>query len=371
MIEISRKADCSGCHACQNACPSKCITMKEDEQGFLYPDINTDKCVNCGICERVCHMKQTNNTRIPAKAYAGWNKDLRERMNSSSGGMFVAIAKQVIAEGGTVYGAAFDKEYNVNHVRVDTLDGLEALQTSKYVQSLIGNCYAEAKDDLDNGKRVLFTGTPCQIAGFKAFLRKDYDNLICQDIMCHGVPSPKFWRKYLKELKPGKITDIQFRDKSKGWHGYRVRIDGENCHVFDEFNKNTYMRAFIADASLRPSCYECHYKHLQFAGDYVLADFWGVSEVFPELDDDKGTSLILINSEKGEKIISSLKEFADIKEVDIDKAVKKNGPAINGAAMNEKNVALFNNIDNMTVHRIVEKYIRGSFWNRVRNKLKK
>lgn len=371
MLEINRKADCSGCHACQSACPSNCITMQEDEQGFLYPKINADLCVNCGLCERVCHMNRSDNTSIPSKAYAGINKDTNERMNSSSGGIFIAIAKRIIAEGGSVYGAAFDDNYNVKHIRATTIDELHSLQTSKYVQSIIGDCYTDAKKDLEDGQKVLFTGTPCQIAGLKAFLKRDYEKLLCQDIMCHGVPSPKFWQKYLRELNPGKITDIQFRDKSKGWHNYRVRIDAEKCHVFDEFNKNTYMRAFIADASLRPSCYACHYKHLHFTGDYVLADFWGVAEAFPEMDDDKGTSLILMNSPKAEMILSAIEDQVDLKEIEIEKAVKKNGPAVNGAAMNEKNTALYNNIDNMTVHRIVEKYIRGSLWNRVKNKLKK
>ena len=371
MIEISNKGDCTGCHACQSKCPQNCILMKEDEQGFLYPFVDKQKCINCGICEQVCHIKAVDNTRIPKVAFAGRNTDDYSRMKSSSGGIFIAIAKYIIDNGGSVYGAAFDEKYRVVHIRATSAEDISRLQTSKYVQSIIGNCYELAKKDLDDGRLVLFTGTPCQIGGLKAFLQKEYDNLLCQDIMCHGVPSPKLWSKYLRELNPGTIHNIEFRNKSEGWSHYKVNIDAEKCHVYDEFNKNTYMRAFIADASLRPSCYSCHYKHLQYAGDYVLGDFWGVSELCPELDDDKGTSLILINSEKGKKIISYLGDMVVLREVNITEAIQKNGAAINGAGINDKNKMLFENIDKMSVHTIVEKYIRGSIWNRIRNKLKK
>lgn len=371
MIEIKDKSNCTGCHACMCICPRKCIEMREDPQGFRYPYVDKVKCIECGLCESVCHMKKDVHTIDGSSAFAAINKDESERMRSSSGGIFIETAKWVISRGGSVYGAALNTDNEVTHIRVTDSEHLSRLQTSKYVQSIIGNAYFDAKRDLEDGMDVLFTGTPCQIGGLKSFLKKDYENLFCQDIMCHGVPSPKLWRKYLEELNIGRIKEIRFRDKSEGWSHYHVTIEGEKAIMFDEFNKNEFMRAFIADASLRPSCYNCHYKNMHYEGDYLLADFWGISEVCPEMDDDKGVSLIIINNPKGERLINEIKAKLDIKKVDIDKALSNNDAAINGAAMNEKNIALFDNIDKMTVHQIVEKYIRGSVFRRIINKLKR
>ncbi|WP_408071402.1 Coenzyme F420 hydrogenase/dehydrogenase, beta subunit C-terminal domain [Butyrivibrio sp. JL13D10] len=369
MVNIENKADCTGCHSCMTVCPRRCITMASDKQGFKYPIVNADDCINCKLCDKVCHMKRDDLRSKPYKAYAAKNNNENERMSSSSGGIFVAVAKWVIGKGGSVYGAAFDEKFRVHHVRVTKEEDLEQLQTSKYVQSDIENTYIQAIADLEDDKYVLFTGTPCQIGGLKSFLNKEYDKLILQDIMCHGVPSPKLWSKYIKELGIGEIKKICFRDKSDGWSEYHVKIEGTKKNIYDVFNKNTYMRAFIADASLRPSCYNCRYKHLDYAGDYILADFWGVSSICPEMNDNKGVSLFLVNSTKGERLFDVIKGQVEFKEVDLNSALSKNGAAINGAAMNEKNKALFEHIDDMTVHGIVEKYIRGSLWNRVKNKL--
>lgn len=371
MIQIVDKAKCTGCHACLNICPRSCIEMKEDEQGFKYPEVDSVNCVDCGMCEQVCHMTKSDITSQPTEAYGAKNKDLEERMNSSSGGIFALMAKWILDRGGSVYGAAFNKDYEVEHIRVTDKKDLKKLQTSKYVQSIIGKTYSEVRDDLLADKYVLFTGTPCQIAGLKVFLRKDFDKLFCQDIMCHGVPSPKLWKKYLNELNAGVIKRISFRDKAEGWADFHVVIEGQKRSVSDVFNKNTYMRAFLADASLRPSCYNCHYKNLEYAGDFCLGDFWGIEEFCPEINDNKGVSLLLINTSKGKELLDKVRDNIELKDVPTEAARVKNGAAVNGAAMNEKNTALYNNIDNMTVHRIVEKYIRGSFLNRVKNKLKK
>ncbi len=370
MIKINDKGNCTGCHACSSICPGKCIQMAEDEQGFLYPQVDEARCVDCGLCEKACHMLADNTLPTPKTAFAAKNKNEKERLDSSSGGIFIAIAKWIIINDGVVYGAAFTPDFEVEHLRVTELSGLYKLQTSKYVQSRIGDAYSNVKNDLEAGRYVLFTGTPCQIGGLRSFLGSDYEKLYCQDIMCHGVPSPKLWRKYLKEQK-GNVKEVLFRDKSKGWSHYRVVIKTDRTVISDEFNKNTYMRAFIADASLRPSCYSCHYKNLQYAGDYVLGDFWGVADHCPEMNDDKGVSLVLITTEKGKTILDTVIDDIEIREVVLEDALLKNAAAVSGARMNEKNVLLFDNIDKKTVHQIVEKYIRGSFFHRVMNKLER
>ena len=335
MIEIKDKKDCCGCHACVSVCAKHCITMPADKEGFLYPVVDKDACTDCGLCEKVCPIINQSEPRKPLKVYAAKNKDEEIRRQSSSGGIFTLLAEKVINEGGVVFGARFDEEWNVIHAWTDTIEGIAAFRGSKYVQSTIGDTYREAREFLKQGRKVLFSGTPCQIAGLKKYLRKEYDNLLTVDVVCHGVPSPLVWRRYLDETREqlraqrgvGKnsvpssmeelpvITGISFRDKTNGWkkYGFRLRYAAseaaentvsdsairEEKELLQPFTDNIFMRGFLANLYLRPSCYVCAARSGKSGSDISIADFWGVQNFYPEFDDDKGVGLILINSERG------------------------------------------------------------------------
>ena len=335
MIELKDKKDCCGCHACATICAKHCITMQADEEGFLYPIVNKEACTDCGLCEKVCPVINQSEPRKPLKVYAAKNKNEEIRRQSSSGGIFTLLAEKVINEGGVVFGARFDEEWNVVHSWADNIEGIAAFRGSKYVQSTIGDTYREAKDFLKQGRQVLFSGTPCQIAGLKKYLRKDYDNLLTVDVVCHGVPSPLVWRTYLDETRKqlraergvGKntvssslnelpvITGISFRDKTNGWKKYGFRLcyaaseaasnsvsasaTNEEKEMLQPFSDNLFMQGFLANLYLRPSCYACAARSGKSGSDISIADFWGIQNYYPEFDDDKGVGLILVNSEKG------------------------------------------------------------------------
>ncbi len=342
MINIISKFDCCGCGACVQACPKHCISFSEDEQGFLYPCISPDLCIDCNLCEKVCPvLNQASPFRL-SEVYAAKNPDENVRQASSSGGIFTLLAEDVLSRGGVVFGARFDEAWNVVHDYVKDVESLSAFQGSKYVQSRIGDSFERAKDFLSQGREVLFSGTPCQIAALKLFLRKEYENLFTVDIVCHGVPSPKVWRDYLKYIMRPKgaagkntvlsslneapvLTGISFRDKSTGWkkYGFSVRMKSafkadknsvsgplnairEETLLHETLDCNVYMQGFLKNLYLRPSCYACAAKCGKSRSDITIADFWGVDGVFPEYDDDRGVSLVLVNSRRGDDYFSRL-----------------------------------------------------------------
>lgn len=297
---------CCDCMACYSICPKQCITMLEDKEGFIYPKVDESLCIDCEQCVKVCPFHNPSTPSVPTEVYAAYNKNKEIRLASSSGGVFTLIAEKVIKEDGVVFGAKFTDEWRVAIVPTGTIEGLKAFRGSKYLQATIGNSYKQTKEYLRQGRKVLFSGTPCQIAGLKHFLRKDYDNLITVDFVCHGVPSPKVWGMYLEEVtEAGKkaINDIKFRDKPNGWKRFNFTLSyDENNEAFtmSSFNgDNHYMRAFLKDMILRPSCYNCQTKSGRSHSDVTIADYWGIDKVNPQMDDDKGTSLLLINTKKG------------------------------------------------------------------------
>ena len=249
MIKINEKKDCMGCHGCYNICPKSCITMESDSEGFWYPKVDEDKCIECGLCEKVCPIinpiKEMDYRII---AFACKNKDNEVRKLSSSGGVFSLLCNYVISKNGVVFGAAFDKEFNVRHMFAETLEECEKFRGSKYVQSKIGDTYIEAKKFLDKGRLVLFSGTPCQISGLESFLMKKYENLIMVDIACHGVPSPLVYKNYIKlleEKNKSHMNSLSFRDKSTGWSKYSIKVDFNNGMNFKERGSdNIYERIF-------------------------------------------------------------------------------------------------------------------------------
>lgn len=308
MIKIADKHNCCGCSACAQRCPKQSITMHEDEEGFLYPDVNTETCIDCGLCEKVCPCLNLLEPNGPIVSYTAKNTDEQIRSTSSSGGIFTPIAESIISAGGVVYGARFNDQCEVHHAKAETKDELKTFRRSKYVQSRIGSTYKEIETLLKEGRKVLFSGTPCQVAGLRNFMRKDYDNLITLDIVCHGVPSPKIWREYVAQLPMEGVADILFKDKSTGWRGYSFALknaDGKTLYI-EQASKNKYLSAFSRNLTLRPSCFNCPAKLGRSHSDITLADFWGVEKIHPNMDDNKGTSIVLCNTDKGKKLVGSL-----------------------------------------------------------------
>lgn len=314
MINITDKHKCCGCTACVSACPKNCISMWADREGFLYPVVDSVKCIDCGLCEKVCPVLHPVINEPDPLIYAAINNNEAVRMQSSSGGIFTLIAEHVLERGGVVFGACFDSDWNVIHDYTETKDGLARFRGSKYVQTNVGNSFNLVKVFLDSGREVLFSGTPCQVAGLKNYLRKPYSNLLTIDLVCHGVPSPEVWRKYLQEtickaygiknkkalVNPGDyIADLSFRAKDGGWKNFSFKVKYKDGRIeVMPFWENYYMNVFLANLSLRPSCYACPAKLNNVQSDITIADFWGVNMINPDIDDDKGCGIILIHSKE-------------------------------------------------------------------------
>ncbi|MCI8998543.1 MAG: 4Fe-4S binding protein [Muribaculaceae bacterium] len=322
-IKITSDKDCSGCGACKVVCPVGCITMDADSMGFRYPKVDTERCIKCGACVKVCPFAKSWDEGDIIKSFAVQNKDNAVRMESSSGGVFKALARTVISMGGVVFGAVYDVHWNVIHVKAENDDEVRAMMGSKYVESDTLNTYHEAKVCLLDGKPVLYTGTPCQIAGLKHYLKKDYSNLLAVEVICHGVPSAYVWQSYLSDnifrqlAGNGKIEDIKFRDKSNGWKNYSLGVrvansiksneisvtapqqSSENPYRLQPYKDNPYMAAFLRDWSLRPSCYACKCKSGKSHADLTIGDFWKFKDTGSINDDDKGVSCAVCRSERG------------------------------------------------------------------------
>lgn len=303
MIQITNKNHCCGCSACAQICPKQCIAMMPDSEGFCYPKINETICVKCGLCEKVCPMLKSQNMQGQVHAWAAYCKEDKIRLASSSGGIFSLLAEEILEEGGVVFGAAFDGQMMVHHVAVESVRDLERLRGSKYLQSRIENSYADVKAYLAADRKVLFSGTACQIAGLLHFLGRPYEKLWTVDVLCHGVPTPTLWKNYLSEQNRAfkmPVRQISFRDKSQGWKKYQVAWKVEGGKIYRQpASRNSYMRLFLSNICLRPSCYDCHFKGFPRVSDLTLGDCWGVEQHSPEMDDDKGTSVVIVNTEKG------------------------------------------------------------------------
>ena len=339
MIKIESRARCTGCGACASACPVNAISMEADEEGFLYPNVDVSICVNCGKCDKMCPVADIHqvNTGNPA-AYAAQTTNDGIRQNSSSGGVFTEIATQILQQGGVVFGAAFDEKFSVRHFRAETEADLEKIRGSKYVQSTIGTAYLDAKKCLDAGRTVLFTGTPCQISGLYRFLGREYPNLYTQDIICHGVPAPIVWQKYIERLEvnaASKVCSVCFRNKQLGWRAYRVILGFSNGMQYAKSTSDDlYMRSFLRNLCLRPSCYQCAFKTKHRVSDITLADFWGIENICPDMNDNKGTSLVLLHSSKGHKLFQRASENMKYTEVDFDDAIQYNQSMIQSVPVN-------------------------------------
>jgi len=376
MIKVDEKLNCSGCHSCSNVCPANCISMIEDNEGFLYPKIDDLKCINCGLCEKACPIVNYKERINDTAAFACINNNSVIRSESSSGGMFTLIAESVINAGGVVFGAGFDENFELQHSFTDTIKGLSQYRGAKYLQSMIGETYKQVKEFLEKGIEVLFSGTPCQISGLIAFLGQEYDNLICIDIICHGVPSPRVFKMYRTELekKHGSTTrKITFRCKDCSWKKYSILLSFNNDTEYKkDVTQDVFMRGFLQNLFLRPSCYACKSKSLNRLSDITIADFWGINNIAPELDDDKGTSLVLVNSGKGKKIFKELQNKMIIKQVDVRETIKYNISALESAPNNPNRDRFFLNIDSNSdnLSALIIKYTKTSYVKRIHRKIR-
>ena len=323
-FDIYNTDDCTGCMACVSACPVNALTSVM-KNGFYYPELNSDMCIHCKKCEKICPVFNACEVEKPKKAYAMRIKDNEEVLEqSSSGGVITAISSKLL-NGDCVYGAAFNDDFSVSHIRVSDKEDLSRIRKAKYVQSSITDAFELIKKDLSNGKRVLFTGTPCQVAAVKSYV-SDNDKLYTAGIICHGVPSPQMWKEHLKKLETehnSKINYVDFRDKATGWKAYYMTYCFENGEKLSiQPATDSYMNAFYRNKSLRPSCHNCHFKAGNCNADIIIGDFWGLNMLDSMLDDDRGMSVVTIHSEKGKELINNNVEI--IKEFDCNIAMGQN-----------------------------------------------
>lgn len=326
MIAINDKKNCCGCGACEQKCPKQCIAMIEDAEGFFYPSVNKMKCIDCGVCEKVCPVINATEGKqdvVAYAAYAAYANDNNLRMKSSSGGLFTLFAMQILDQDGVVFGAAFDENFMVHHIAIESMEELSKLQGSKYIQSRIENTYREVAQYLKVGRKVLYTGTACQVAGLKKYLGKEYEQLYTIDVLCHGVPSPKVWKRYLdyqEKCHDGVVTRIFFRQKDFGWKTFALKIQFSNLSEYKQiFFDDFFMQMFLANICLRPSCHACKFKELDRPSDITIGDSWGIENYMPDMDDNNGTSVVLIRSSKGQKLFDLCQSEIKYKEAEVDK----------------------------------------------------
>lgn len=330
-ISIENKADCCGCTACYSACPKKAITMKDDEEGFLYPVVDTGKCIDCGICVEVCPIKRRQPSIESQDYYAVKNGNDDLRMKSTSGGVFSLLAQYVIEHKGVVYGAAFNENFDVVHQRAEDNTWVR-FRGSKYVQSNMNNMFEEIVKDLKNDMLVLFTGTPCQIDGIRTYLDRlnvNMDKFITCDLVCHGVPSPLVWKDYLQEcvINRKDLKKINFREKNNaGWHNSRLQaVNFQDEKVIDlAQGEGVFLSLFSNNIILRPSCYTCRYTNFDRVGDFTLGDFWGIEKHYPSFDDDKGITLLMLNSTKARDIWEKIKDKTTYISVKKEECIQPN-----------------------------------------------
>jgi coenzyme F420-reducing hydrogenase beta subunit len=303
--------------------------MKQDEEGFFYPAVDPARCIDCGLCEGVCPiLKKQAPKPVQLKAYAARATEDALREKSSSGGLFTLLAEEILSRGGCVAGAAFDQDLSVRHILGDNAADLEKLRGSKYVQSRMEDTYLCVKEQLQKGRLVLFTGVACQVAGLKSYLGKEYENLYTVDILCHGVPSPMVWDKYLREQEAAhgqKPAAVSFRDKRTGWRRSSISMKfDQGAEYCRPGGADRYMQLFLGDICLRPSCHSCRFKAFPRLSDLTIGDAWGIEKHMPDMDDDRGTSVVLVNSRKGQALWDCVAEKVVFRSGEVDVLLPKN-----------------------------------------------
>ena len=380
MPKFASTEICTGCTACKNACPKQCIEMKSDINGFLYPIVNDiSACIHCEECARICPVINVENQDGQPEVYAAFSKNESLRMKSSSGGLFSELAEQIIEHNGIVYGAAYDENFMVKHCSVSDIANLWKLQGAKYSESDLGDVFTDILLKLQNGRQVLFSGTPCQVAGLKAFLKKEYDSLYCVDFVCHGVPSPMAWESYIeyrsqKEANGEFPKTINLRSKSTGWSRYRYSSEfeykeGKKCSI--PSSASLFMKLFVGDYISRSSCENCKFKGYNRCSDITLGDFWGIWDIDSEMDDNKGTSVVLVRSEKGKKLWRDISLNVKHKEVTLEQASQQNPSMIMSSKANTNRETVLDKIRDGHIEECESlfKQPKISIWSRIKRKI--
>lgn len=369
MIEIIDKTKCSGCTACENGCPVKCIEMKDDFEGFLYPKVDKGKCIDCGICEKICPILSGENypeDNNPV-TYALRTKNTNDLMESTSGGFTTPFAKWIFSQKGVVWAATYDDEFNVVHKMFNKYDEQFARSRgSKYVQSSLGRSFSDIKLKLEEKVLVAFIGTPCQIAGLIKFLGKNYENLITVDLVCHGTPSPKLWRKYLEYQKKkysSEINKINFRKKTYGYHSGTMAIEFKNGKEYTGSARIDYMlKSFFKEIASRPACYRCSFKSLERNSDFTIYDCWHMSDLVSNVkDDDKGYTNVIIRTDKAKNIFKVIQKEYEMYQVDTEKAINLDGSMVRKSAIEHPQRAQYYiDLEQNTLKEHIDKYIKIS-----------
>ncbi|MDE5773653.1 MAG: Coenzyme F420 hydrogenase/dehydrogenase, beta subunit C-terminal domain [Muribaculaceae bacterium] len=368
MIHITDKTECCGCNACGDICPTQAISFHNDNEGFWYPEVDRNKCINCGLCDKSCPMLHTDTLhshgqREP-KVYGGYHKNISIRFDSTSGGAFSALANAMYKQGGYVSGAVFNPDWTVSNYISNNKKDLSRLRSSKYVESNAEGLYKEIKRLLKEGEKVLACGSPCQMAGLRTFLGKDYDNLIIVDFLCRATNSPKAYRRYLEYLEDvygGKIVSIKAKNKDHGWRSLARKVVFDNGKVYyGEGHEDPYRRGYHLNYFERPCCYNCKFKGLPRIADISLADFWGIENIDKSIDGNLGTSMIMINTEKGEKFFDGIKSKMVLKEFDAQRAFRGNFSVVMGdcchAPKGYDREQMFKDMDAMRFDALADKY---------------
>ncbi len=335
MDILDRKQDCCGCHACVNACPVQAVHMQYDAEGFLYPAVDKSRCIACEKCRAVCPILHMPAVSTVIESWACQTKDLAVRLRSSSGGIFATLAGAVLHQGGLVCGAAYTEDLSAVHLIISRQSELKKLQGTKYVQSTVGDCYSRLAAHLISGKTVLFSGTPCQVAGLRSYLGQDYENLLTLDLICHGVPSPRIWQQYLSLLGDVCEIDLRRKDPKTGKEMvYIRRTNGEE--IYSSKTTDLYMKGFLQNLYLRPSCLECRFKGLQRCSDITIGDFWSIRETHPAMADGFGSSAVLIHSRKGQAWLQTVCKDLNMEQATVAQIATWNDCLMKPAAANPK-----------------------------------
>lgn len=362
MIEIKEKENCCGCEACVNICPHNCIKMVEDEEGFRYPVIDKEKCINCGACNKVCPMIEEPDKKSLKDSlfYAAYNRNDEDLKNSSSGGIFFLLAREILNDNGTVYGVIQDSTYDVHFERATTLEECKKMRGSKYLQANVNETYKNVKKDLLSGKSVLFSGTPCQVAALYKFLNKNYEKLFTVDVVCHGVPSNRVYRKFIKykeEKNNSKVVNIKWRDKVHGWGPNRITLFFDNGKKLTTMSRqNEFQLGFLNNLYLRNSCYVCKYAKLPRIGDISLADFWGYTGKLETTNENKGLSAVIVSSNKGEQLFEKIKGYIYYHSVDKEFITSRSRHVYTHPLENKKRNDFFKDLDDMNFNSLCRKY---------------
>lgn len=376
MIAINDKRDCCGCSACATACPKQCISMEEDNEGFLYPIIDKNKCINCSLCEKVCPILHAKpEEKKTQRAYIVQHKDAKVLRESTSGGAFTAIAKWVLDKGGVVFGAGFNEDFEVIHQPVESYEELSKFRNSKYVQSRINGTYQQAKELLAEGRFVCFSGTPCQLEGLFSYLRKPYANLVTVDVVCHACPSPLVYGKYVEMQKNklhSKILNLAFREKHYGYKYSTMSFfcEDKSNDYHEGIDTDIMMRAFFANMSVRPSCYQCAFKKRYRNTDFTLWDCFDVDKFNRDFDNDKGVTRILTHSQQADLILNESVTQLNIFEINPDKAVEGVREMYHSVSVNSKRESFFHDLNTMDAELCFQKYFPITMRHRIEKQVR-